>query len=483
MSARNGCLAALVAVVLGLLGAPAAIAAPADFYGLEAKDIFAFKQSYRDGELPKVQAAGVGLMRQEFSWRTIETLPGIYSWGKYDTFVRDAAKRGIEVMPVLIGVPAFRSSNPTGSEMSPPLNYGDLGDFAAVVSARYGPNGSYWAANPTIPKVPVRRFQIWNEPNIPRFWPAGVNPAQYAAMLKAVYPKIKAADPGAEVVSAGISEPQNVCCMPLREFITKMYQAGAKGSFDTLAIHPYWANAAGSITLVEATRKIMADFGDSAHAVRISEIGWSTGGTPYIYNQTEAGQAAQLRTLYSELARRRTELNVKGIVWSIWSDQPSSQDWAQYTGLERADLSPKPAYEAYREVSADAGAPSPPPSPGISASGVPLGASISVARTVKLRRLLRGLRIKVSCPSRCRVDLRLALSAKAAKHPRSRRSLLARVKRKLKAGRTTVLLKPNRRARRRLRNIRRLRVFLRARIVPQSPARPATIARRITVTR
>jgi hypothetical protein len=309
-----------------------------------------------------------------------------------------------------------------------------------------------------------------------------VNPGQYAAMLKAVYPKIKAADPGAEVVSAGISEPQNECCMPLREFITKMYQAGAKGSFDTLAIHPYWANAAGSITLVEATRKIMGDFGDSAHSVRISEIGWSTGGTSYIYNQTEAGQATQLRTLYSELARRRAELNVRGIVWSIWSDQPSSQDWAQYTGLERADLSPKPAYEAYREVAHDAGAPSP-PAPPIGASGVLVRASMSVARTVSLRRLLRGLRVKVTCPTRCRVDLRLALSARAARQARAPKGLLVRVKRKLRAGRTTVVLKPRRRARRRLRNKRRLRVFLRARIVPQSPARPATIARRITVKR
>src|SRR3954471_12183426 len=177
-------MAALVAVAAGLLGAPAAQAAPRDFYGLEAKDVFGFAQAYRDAELPKVQSAGVGLMRQEFNWREIETQAGKYSWGKYDNFVRDTAKRRIEVMPVLIGAPTFRSSNPSGSEMSPPKKYSELGDFAAVVSARYGPNGSYWAANPAIPKVPVRRFQIWNEPNIPRFWPDGVNPAQYAALLK-----------------------------------------------------------------------------------------------------------------------------------------------------------------------------------------------------------------------------------------------------------------------------------------------------------
>ena len=96
-------LLAAFAVTSALGMAPAAHAASADFYGLEAKDIFAFSQSYRDAELPKVQAAGVGLMRQEFSWRTIEKEPGKYSWGKYDTFVGDAAKRGIEVMPVLIG--------------------------------------------------------------------------------------------------------------------------------------------------------------------------------------------------------------------------------------------------------------------------------------------------------------------------------------------------------------------------------------------
>ncbi len=356
-----------LALTLALALAPSAIAAPADFYGLEAKDIFAFNQAYRDAELPKVEAAGVGLMRQEFLWRNIETTPGVYKWTKYDAFVRDTAKRGIEVMPVLIEPPAFRSSNPSGSEMSPPKNYGDLGDFGAVVSARYGTNGTFWTANPTIPKVPIRRFQIWNEPNIPRFWPDGVNPAQYAAMLKAVYPKIKAADPGSEVVSAGISEPQNPCCMPLREFVTKMYQAGVKGSLDTLALHPYWSNAAGSITLVEAARKIMDDAGDTGSALRISEIGWATGGPTYFYNQTEAGQATQLRTLYTELARRRVELNVKGIVWTIWRDHPPPEEWTQYTGLERTDGSAKPAYDAYKAVAAGT-APSPsfgysPPTP------------------------------------------------------------------------------------------------------------------------
>src|SRR4051794_5381309 len=352
---RTAFLATLLTIALTLVSAGQVRAAvPRAFFGLEAKDLYAYDDSYRNTEFPKVADAGVGLMRQEFNWAAIERTPGQYTWAKYNALVGQAARRGIEIMPMLIDPPSFRSSRPANdnSGIYPPKHYADLGDFGAAVARRYGPNGSFWAENPSIPKVPVHHYELWNEPNIPRFWPAGVNAGQYVAMVKAAVPRIKAADPSAEMVSAGISEPRNPCCVPMRTFIAQMYAAGIRGSVDSIALHPYWETADGVVTLVEAARQIMADNGDSSSGVWITEIGWATGGPKYRYNTDEAGQAARLRDLYTTLVRRRCELKVRGVVWSMWRDIPPPDEWTQYTGLERQNGSAKPSYNAYRNASA-----------------------------------------------------------------------------------------------------------------------------------
>ncbi len=341
---------AVALVLLPAVGARAAV--PPSFFGLEAKDLYAFSSAYRAAEFPKVVGAGAGILRQEFNWATIEQQPGQYKWGNYDALVREAAKHGIEVMPMLIDPPTFRASHAKGSDgaIYPPKNYADLGDFGAAIAHRYGPNGSFWAANPSVPKVPVHRYELWNEPNIPRFWEPSPNAAQYVAMVKAAAPRIRAADSSAEIISAGISEPRNPCCVPLRTYLAQMYGAGARGVFDSIALHPYWETAEGVVGLVEAARQIMSDGGDSKAGLWITEVGWATGGDPYRYNTDEAGQAARLTTLYRTLVQRRCELGMRGVVWTMWRDQPPGE-WTQYTGLERSNGSAKPAFEAYRAAS------------------------------------------------------------------------------------------------------------------------------------
>ena len=52
----------------------------------------------------------------------------------------------------------------------------------------------------------VGRIIVWNEPNLSIEWGGRkVDPAGYAAMLKAVYPVVKAANPHVEVVAAGLA--------------------------------------------------------------------------------------------------------------------------------------------------------------------------------------------------------------------------------------------------------------------------------------
>jgi len=273
------------------------------FAGLVAEDAFVGEDAYRGSALDAISAIRVGTLRESFDWKWIEPEPGRYTFAFHDAWVLAAARRGIGILPVLFDPPAFRAGAGAGRGTAPPRNYADLGRFGAALVNRYGPEGSLWAEHPDVPKVPIRAWQIWNEPNVKAYWPTGPNPAQYTQLLKATAPLIRQADPGAEIVTAGM--PNSKASVPLQRFVAGMYQAGARGSFDTLAVNAYSRRSSGVLSLLEQIRAVMKRAGDSSSSLRITELGWSDAGPHSRYRVGAAGQAAQVATTIKALGSRR----------------------------------------------------------------------------------------------------------------------------------------------------------------------------------
>ena len=94
-------------------------------------------------------------MRQTFDWSQIERRRGRYDLSFYDGFMADTARANISVLPVLFRAPRFRGGG-SGTVANPPKRYADLGRFGAVLVRRYGPNGTFWSQNPSVPKLPIR---------------------------------------------------------------------------------------------------------------------------------------------------------------------------------------------------------------------------------------------------------------------------------------------------------------------------------------
>src|SRR3954452_1676275 len=303
----------LLVLGMGVLAlAPMAHAGlPRSFVGLYDEDA---------GGLADQARLGVGIVRQPFDWSRVERSPGGYDFSAYDDYVAAAATAGVSVLPVLAGPPEFRSSRPPHSSshaMSPRASNAVYADFVAAAVHRYGPTGSFWSSHPGVPFLPIHAWQVWNEPNIPNWWRSGVNAKRYVALLRAGAAAIRAADPGAEVVAAGL--PNSNLGVPFLDYLDRMYRAGARGLFDTLAIHPYARNVQGLLTLAEQARALMNHWHDRSR-LWITEFGWSTGGDASAFRVTERGQADRIAASLSALIAERRALRLRGFILFKWRD-------------------------------------------------------------------------------------------------------------------------------------------------------------------
>ena len=342
----------LLVCVLMLAWAPASHAAtPPDFVGITSDDTFAGEGHYRSAAMAQQRSVGVGLLRQVFDWASVEASPGRYDFGIYDGYVRDTAAHGIALLAVLHNPPPFyRRSSERG--WCPPPKLSSMADYARAAVRRYGPNGSLWRENPGAPSVPIRSWQIWNEPNLGIYWCNRPNAREYASMLRVVGKAIKREDPGAEIVTAGMPDSKLKSAMPLDRFLKRLYRARGKRYFDTLAINGYATNNAQLSELLHRVRRRMNRAGDRRARLWITEIGWGDGGPPHRFNVGAAGQAQRIERSFKLLARLTRKLRLRGVVYYSWRDlrpyPPKYNDmWGLHTGLLDVNGNPKPAYYAF----------------------------------------------------------------------------------------------------------------------------------------
>ena len=327
---------------------------PPEFLGIVAEDAFGHPGAYRRRSLDRLRAAGVGLVRQSFDWALIERSPGRYDLAFYDRFVAALAERGLRLLPILFNPPPFRSSAPSRGRREgtyPPRRPAALGAFGAILARRYGPDGSFWRDRPGLPRLPVRSWQVWNEPNIPVYWPSGPDSAAYVRLLRATGRAIKRVDPNAQILTAGL--PDSELGVPLGTYLEGMYDAGAAGTFDVLALNAFAPDTQGVLATVRAARRVGGLHGN-VPAVWITEVGWATGGPPSAFRVSDAEQAELIEAALSELARRRDELGLRGVIYFNWRDslpfKGGGDFFGLHTGLLRRDGTAKPALDSYRGV-------------------------------------------------------------------------------------------------------------------------------------
>ena len=257
------------------------------------------------------------------------------------------------ILPTVLDAPKWDQINDTRSLIDRPRRVAPYATFLKALVQRYGPNGSFWRLNPAIAKVPIREWQIWNEPNIRAFWSAQPYAKTYVSLLKAAHAAIKAADHGAKVVLAGFP---NYSWIALKRIYAVR---GARSLFDIVAVHPYTKQPSGVITILDKVRQTMAAAGDGRKPMIADEISWpsSRGQTPhntgFDFATTAAGQARNIASILPMLGKNRVALRLQAFYYYTWigAEQRNALafDFAGLLKLTNGKVSEKPAFRAFRQ--------------------------------------------------------------------------------------------------------------------------------------
>ncbi len=165
-----------------------------------------------------------------FPWAYIEEQPGRYNWVHADQVIQHANRQGLTTIARLGYVPQWARPQDSSPLYLDEENFEDFGRFAAKFVDRYAEEVEY--------------VILLNEPNLALEWGyAAPDPAKYAALLRTVYPMVKAANPDVKVLAGALAPtlapPGSEYGVNDLQFLQEMYDAGAADYFDILAIHAY----------------------------------------------------------------------------------------------------------------------------------------------------------------------------------------------------------------------------------------------------
>jgi hypothetical protein len=346
---RRGAALGATAVLIALASpALASARVPAGFFGIVPQAPLAAS------DLEQIGDAGLSL-RLPVTWYGVEPERGKFDFAELDRVIGEAAADGIRVMPQLGGTPSWLASSPA----RPPLGEAGIAAWKGFVHklvARYGSGGSFWRGRAQA--RPVRRWQIWNEPNFNIYWrPA--SPAGYAQLLRAGARMIRAADPRAQVVAAAVA-PIEQAIKPW-VFLERLYRIpGFRHDFDFAALNPYGSSVAGVEYEIRRVRRVMARAGDGRKPLLLTEVGVASGGQrPSPFDRGRQGQARFLEGVFTRLAAKREYWRLGGVYWFTWRDGTADDPtciFCEYAGLFDAGGEPKPAWWALRRSLARVGA-------------------------------------------------------------------------------------------------------------------------------
>jgi hypothetical protein len=356
VAARVAIVVAALGLTLSLFAPSASAAARSEFFGIVQGP------TLDNPDFQGMMGARIRTNRFVLKWGWVQPRSNAFDWESADRFFGELASHGIRAVPSLWGNPSWVG----GSSSTPPIG-GLAGEqawraFLRAMVVRYGPGGFYWSHGyrqrygPNATPLPVLSWQIWNEPNLDKYFAPSPSPGKYARLLQISHEAIKSVDRGARVVLAGMPGFGD---MDAWDFLDSLYGvAGIKGRFDAAALHPYASTIDRQRLSIQRFRNAMTRHGDGDTPVWISELGW--GSAPpdrFGINRGLEGQKTMLRRSFKLILSHRKAWNIQRLFWFRWRDPQHSQagtcSFCASAGLLRYNRTQKPAYATFLGFTAE----------------------------------------------------------------------------------------------------------------------------------
>lgn len=270
-------------------------------------------------------------------WVKLEAEKGRWNFIQLDKDIALAESKRVEVMLVLGTTPTWASMRPhekgcctvnaPKGNAAEAQDISDWQNYVRTVVMRY--------------KGRVHIYELWNEPNVKRFYSGSIT--KLVELNEAAYKVIKAADPSATVVSSSLSP----CCESL-SFLDKFFSLEGGQYADVIGYHFYVAPRApeAMIDQVKQVHALMKKYGLSKPLWN-TETGWRVlNHDKNIASETWAGDPLPEALAAAYMARSYVlswAVGVERLYWYAWGHQ--SMGMTEYNGR-----TPKLVASAYHEV-------------------------------------------------------------------------------------------------------------------------------------
>jgi hypothetical protein len=334
LSAMRRCLLAVMCISLACVAGTSEARVPKDFFGIDAGPLIDASSEYVDSELAAMASDGLQVVRTQ----AITLMPPTpftrdYYWTADDAFELSAAAAGVRWYPFI----GYAPNTPPGPHPTARKRVPDYAAYAAGLARRYGPHGSFWQEHPSLPKLPVTTYEIWNEENSTAYWrPQRTAPERYAELYVAARKAIKRVQPGARVIVGGLAAGGSASTIDEVHFLRRMFahRPSLRRNLDAVAFHPYQRSVAKVYARIARLRRALDILAGPQVPIEITEVGWSK------KHFSESTRAADLARLALELPR--SDCNVTRLIPFDWID-PISAGF----GLVDVDGSTRPSGRAY----------------------------------------------------------------------------------------------------------------------------------------
>ena len=195
---------------------------------------------YRDAhdQAAMMAAAGIRWVRLDLAWSVAETEPGRYDFGLWDRFLDSFEPFGIRVLLILdYGNDMYENGFPPSTESGRDA----FASFAGAAAWHFR-GRAMW--------------EIWNEPNLPRYWAGSPDPAAYVALVRAAAVEIRREDPESWILGPSLGGASFDLA-----YLEATFGLGLLDVVDAVSVHPYGAShpeaAAG---FYEDVRRLIAQY-------------------------------------------------------------------------------------------------------------------------------------------------------------------------------------------------------------------------------